>query len=115
MVSNQNFPLYPLDAKQIKNIYLKKITQIGGVPLVPLHINATEPLRGYFEKYFLHKTGYQMKKYWLKAHYKGVRPPKSVGSTESIVRYIMQIDGAIAYLPKSKVLKSMKIHLEIEP
>ena len=115
VVSNSHFPLYPLSAKQIKNIYLKKITQIDGITLVPLNLASDTVMRNYFEKNFLHRNRYQLKKYWLKAHYKGLRPPKSISTIKRLVRYIQEIDGAIAYVPKSYIQSDMKIHLEIEP
>lgn len=103
IVANPNFPIKELTKEQLRKIYLKKVVYIDGVKIIAINLGANDKVRQEFEDNILTMNQKMLKAYWSKAHYHGVRPPKSVKSVESLMAYIQNIDGAIAYLPQAYV------------
>lgn len=104
IVVNEKFPLDELTQEQLKKIYLKKVTYIDGIKIFAINIAANNKLRDEFEAAMIAMSKKSLKSYWNKAHYHGVRPPKSLKSASSVLSYVANIEGAIAYVPKSLVL-----------
>jgi len=109
VVSNKAFPFKNLTSKQLKSIYLKKVTYINGIEILAINISATNKLRENFEDKVLHMNKRAIKKYWFKAQYNGVRPPKVLKSYENVLSYLSKIQGAIAYVPKEYPLHGLNI------
>lgn len=98
-----------LSIKQIRAIYLKKVTVLNDTPLVPVNLSASSKIRKSFEKRVL-KMGYnRLKAYWTKQHYLGHRPPLKMKSQKSVKAFVKKIKGAIGYIEKSMVDSDMKI------
>ena len=108
IIANKLFPLKSLSAKQLKNIYLKKITYIDGIKIFAINVSTPETVRTSFEQIILSMNKKDIKMYWRKAHYQGIRPPKVLKSSKSVLSYISSIDGAIAYVPKKYPMQSLK-------
>ncbi len=94
---------------QIKAVFLKKLTHINGVKMIPVNLNARDPLRRKFEKEILHMSFTRLKAYWIKQHYLGNRPPLSMKSEDSVKEFVKKIDGAIGYIHLEKVDNSVKV------
>ncbi len=109
IISNKNFPVNHLTQGQIKQIYLKRMRFIKDISIVPINYRARDPLRNYFEKSILHLSHKKLKKYWMKKHYEGKRPPLVQSSIDSAIIFIKKVDGAIAYIPYSKIPSGVKI------
>jgi ABC-type phosphate transport system substrate-binding protein len=104
-----NKKIAKLSLVQIKAIFLKKIRVINGVSVVPINLKAKDPLRVAFEKELLHMSFSRLKKYWIKEHYLGHRPPLTLHSQESVKAFVKRVDGAIAYINVKYLDESMKI------
>ena len=98
IIANKNFPQQSLTKKEIKAIYLDKKRYINGKKLLPLNFGYDHPLRGLFEKNILQRNRSYLQKYWLKAHYKGHRPPKVLKSEASVISFVKELENAIGYV-----------------
>lgn len=99
LIANPALGLKEMDARQIREIYLGKRYVSGEVRLIPLQLGAESPLRKQFEKEVLNMSREALRKWWIRRHYLGQRPPKVVGSAEAVVAFVRQVEGAIGYVP----------------
>jgi len=104
-----NKKIAKLSLTQIKAIFLKKIRVVNGVSIVPVNLEARDPLRVRFEKEFIHMSFNRLKKYWIKEHYLGHRPPVTLHSQESVKAFVKRVDGAVAYISVKSLDDSVKI------
>ncbi len=109
VIGNQNFPIKRLSKDQIRQIYLKRMRFIKDIPIVPINYTARDPLRKIFEKNLLRISSKKLSRYWMKEHYLGKRPPVVQSSVESAIVFVKKIDGAIAYIPYSKLPVDVRI------
>ena len=105
-----NAKMKDLTLLEIRAIFLKKITLISDdTELVPINLEAMDPLRLKFEKEVLGMSFSRLKSYWIQEHYLGHRPPISMKSQESIKAFITKVDGSIGYLNIENIDANMKI------
>ncbi len=114
IIANARFPLNALTHEQVKRIYLKKLRYISAQELYALNYPARHPLRQQFEHDILGMTPSQLKRYWTKAHYRGVRPPLIQHSFEAVITFVRNVDGALGYLPLDAIPKDVKILYKVE-
>jgi hypothetical protein len=106
-----NAKMKDLTLLEIRAIFFKKITLISDdTELVPINLEAMDPLRLKFEKEVLGMSFSRLKSYWIQEHYLGHRPPISMKSQESIKVFITKVDGSIGYLNIKNIDANMKIH-----
>ncbi len=98
-----------LSQSQIKAIYLKKLTLVNDVKVVPLNLGAKDSLRLKFENDILGMSFPRLKAYWTKQHYLGHRPPVTMKSQESIKSFVKKVDGAIGYINAQDVDNNVKV------
>lgn len=115
IVANGRFPLSSLDAHQVRQVFLKKTHYIDDIRLVPINLPKRHPLRMAFEHDVLRLSSSQLRRHWTKAHYRGKRPPLVQHSIKSILAFIRQVDGAIAYIPTSDVPRDLKTLYQVRP
>lgn len=94
---------------QIKAIFLKKLTLVNDMNIVPINMGATSPVRLEFEKHVVKMSFSRLKSYWTKQHYLGHRPPITMKSQESVKAFVKKVDGAIGYIEANNVDDSLKI------
>jgi ABC-type phosphate transport system substrate-binding protein len=107
VISNKN--MKDLTLIEVRAIFLKKITLIDDINLVPINLEARDELRLKFEEEVLDMSFSRLKTYWTKEHYLGHRPPISMKSQESIKAFINKVDGSIGYINLENVDENMKI------
>ena len=107
VVSNKN--MRNLSPSQIKAIFLKKLTVLDDLKVIPVNLGARDSLRLEFEKEVLHMSFTRLKKYWIQQHYLGHRPPISMKSDKSVKAFVKKVDGSIGYIHASNVDSSLKI------
>ena len=113
VVTNKNFPLTSLNEDQLKQIFLKRTRYIENTKIFPINIQARKNYRKIFEKSIMKMNAFALKKHWTKAHYHGLRPPKVLSSIESTLAFIRSVDGAIAYIPFSKLPDDLHVILKV--
>ncbi|HIP02751.1 MAG TPA: hypothetical protein EYH01_05705 [Campylobacterales bacterium] len=115
IIAHKNFPLNTLSKKEIKAVYLDQKRYINDKKVLPLNFNHANPLRNSFEKIVLEKSRNFLERYWIKAHYKGHRPPKVLKSKASVLSFIKELDNAIGYVDGNiSDLKEIKILLKVK-
>ena len=98
-----------LSESEIKAIFLKKLIFTNDTKLVPINLEARDPLRLNFEKKVLNMSFQRLKSYWTKQHYLGHRPPVSMKSQESIKAFVKKVKGSIGYIKADRVDDSVKV------
>jgi len=107
IVSNKN--MKELSLSQVKAIFLKKLTFVSDVKVVPINLGLRDELRLKFEKKVLRMNFSRLKTYWTTQHYLGHRPPVSMKSQESIKAFVKKVDGSIGYIQAVYVDDDLKI------
>jgi len=92
-----------ISKSEIKNIYLKRLTQKNGVTIVALNLPSSHPARQSFMKKVLHVSSWDWDNYYDEMHFSGQKAPVVLQSPQSTVQFIHQIDGALGYIPTSLV------------
>ncbi|MFA6196196.1 MAG: hypothetical protein WC656_06105 [Sulfurimonas sp.] len=107
VISNKNMKEF--SESEIKAIFMKKLTLKEDVTLVPLNLEAGDPLRLAFEEKILNMDFEKLKSYWTKEHYLGHRPPISMKSQESVIAFVKKVNGAIGYINANGVDDTIKV------
>ncbi len=107
VIANKN--MKNISKAQIKAIFLKKITVIDETNVVPLSLQARDSLRMKFEKDVLRMSFTRLKTHWTKQHYKGLRPPISMQSQQSILAFVKKVEGAIGYINADNLDADVKV------
>ena len=98
-----------LSTNQIRAIYLKKLLVVHDIKVIPLNLDARDPLRTKFDQQILEMSFDRLQAHWTKEHYLGHRPPISLKSQESIKAFVKKVDGSIGYINIENVDDSLKI------
>ena len=104
-----NNKMKDLSTTQIKAIFLRKITVIDNINIVPVNLGAKDPLRIKFEKKIIKMRFSRLKSYWTKHHYLGHRPPISMKSEASVKAFVQKVEGAVGYINVKNVDESVKV------
>lgn len=104
-----NHTMKALTKSQIKAIFLKKMSLVGDMKVVPVSLQARDSLRKNFEKRVLKMSFVRLKSYWTKQHYLGHRPPLSMKSQASVKAFVKKVDGSIGYISKKNLDKDLKV------
>ncbi|WP_457744276.1 hypothetical protein [Sulfurimonas sp.] len=94
---------------QIKAIYLKKLTYLNNMKIIPINLEANNKIRKSFNKHILHMSFNRLEIYWIKQHYLGHRPPLSMKSQKSIKSFLKKVNGAIGYIEVKNMDSSFKV------
>lgn len=95
---NPRSTLSSLSEGLLRDIYLRKRIVLNGIRLLPINLPPRHPMRKCFEEKILHRQRGEIERAWMRAHYRGIRPPKVVPSQESAARYVMRLSNALAYM-----------------
>jgi hypothetical protein len=102
-----------IETNDIKKIFLLETRYINGVKVSPINIDPNNKAREYVNSKVLNMTNYDLEKYWVTEHFKGVKPPYSLASFESIQDVLLNMPDSIGYLPVDMVDKNnMKVYYE---
>lgn len=109
VVVARNSPIETLDSERLRDIFLRRRSFEGDVPLVPINLLGEEAVRTRFESQVLQMDRAQINQYWVTSHFQGIKPPATQASLQSIKTFIERVDGAIGYLPISMVDDGLKV------
>lgn len=104
-----NKKMAQLSQSQIKAIFLKKLTLIDDINVVPVNLGATDSVRLAFEKDIINMSFTRLKSYWTKQHYLGHRPPITMKSAQSVKAFVQKVEGAIGYINIQDADENMNI------
>lgn len=107
VVSNKLLAKIPVE--QVRAIFLKKMTHLNNIHLVPVNLPVTSKIRQSFENNIVKISQKRLKSYWIKQHYLGKRPPLRMKSELSAVQFVKNVQGAISYVSLKNVNDSVNI------
>ncbi len=88
VVVARNSPIEALDSERLRDIFLRRRSFEGGIPLVPINLLGEEAVRTQFESLVLQMDRGQINQYWVTSHFQGIKPPATQASLQSIKRRI---------------------------
>lgn len=107
VVSNKK--MKDISQSKLRAIYLKKLSIIDDIKLIPVNLQARDALRANFENMVLNMSFGRLKSYWSAQHYLGHRPPLSMKSQKSVIAFIKKVDGAIGYIEEKNLDEDLKV------
>lgn len=111
VVSSKN-QLQHLEAKKVRDLFLKKRSFAGKQKLFPVNLLGQDKIRTTFEEKVLQMQREEINHYWINNHFQGISPPITQASLNSIKLFIERVDGAIGYLPLNMVNADLKVIYE---
>ncbi len=100
---------------ELADIYMKKhSTLANGTPIIPVNRSANSALRRQFESKVIKMSTREIKTYWLKLRFKGIRPPVVISSSEAAILFVKRVAGAITYIDTSQTPNGVKILMKIK-
>ena len=104
-----NITLDGLSKKQIKAIFLKKLTHLNGIHFVPVNLPSSSKIREEFEKKVLKIGKKRLKSYWVKQHYLGKRPPLIMKSQKSATKFTQNVLGSLTYVKAQNIDNTLNV------
>jgi ABC-type phosphate transport system substrate-binding protein len=98
-----------LSLGELRAIFLKKISYVDDIKVLPINLGSRDEIRKSFEKNVLHMKLSKLKSYWTKQHYLGHRPPITMKSQNTVKAFVKKVDGAIGYINIQSVDESVKV------
>ena len=88
----------PLDEATLQRIYLGKVVEVDGRPVIPVNLQRGNSLRRAFMERFLNQDDEKFIAYWTVRRYIGQgTPPREFASAEDQMRFVRETPGAIGY------------------
>ena len=111
VIANKHLVLENVTRKYLKQIYLKQHTYIGNSQLIPVNLQAQSNVRKSFEKHVLEMSRNRLKRFWTVQHYKGKRPPLTMSSPKSAIKFVTKIEGALSYIPAQALSQNSAVRV----
>ncbi len=113
IVVNPKNPISIISKKELTQIYLKKKKfSNDGMALIPMDLRSNK--MDFYEG-ILNKPFTLVKRYWTRAIFSGKgTPPKEFRDVDSLLKYLNDMPGGLAYVPEGSKLKNLKV-LKIVP
>ena len=100
VVAHPDTPM--LDEQTLQKIYLGKIVEIDGRPIIPVNLIRGSTMRKTFMEKILAQDDEKFIAYWTVRRYIGKgSPPREFASVEQQLDYLRNTPGAIGYLDES--------------
>jgi len=111
VIVNTSNNIENIGKKKLKKIYMGKMkTWKDGEAIKPVDTDIKDPARKIFSKNIMKKKPRAVERLYLKKALSGKsQPPKKIKSYESIIEWVKNNKGAIAYVPKSVSPKGVKV------
>src|SRR5262245_21727438 len=88
-----------LDADTLQKIYLGKVVEVGGRPVVPVNLAKGNSLRTAFMEQVLAQDDDKFIAYWTVRRYIGKgSPPREFATTQEQLEFLRKTPGAVGYL-----------------
>jgi ABC-type phosphate transport system substrate-binding protein len=116
VVTGADSPPVTLSKDQISDIFLGKIVSLpGGNRVTPVDQPESNPLRNEFYMKVANKSAAQAKALWAKLYFTGRgEPPREARDDDDIKKIVNSTQGAIGYIDKAAVDKSVKVLLIVQ-
>lgn len=101
VIINSNSQINSITNLQLRNLYLRKNKFLNKQKIIPVNLLANNEARKAFESSILKTDRVSLNQYWIKQHLKDIKPPISQESYEAVLNFVINVDGAIGYIPSS--------------
>jgi ABC-type phosphate transport system substrate-binding protein len=111
LVTSAKSPVDSLTSNQVVDIFLGKADELpSGAPIVPVdHAEGSKEKEEFYKRY-TNRTLPQVRAYWSKLIFTGKgEPPKEIGDSERLKKYLATHPNCIGYLKRDKVDPTLKI------
>lgn len=109
IISHKDVVQSVLTRNDVVQIFTGRQTRWDDGQKIHFAILKTGAIHQSFLKKFLKKTESQFKIYWRKVMFTGKGSiPKSFATVEELIRYVIQTEGAIGYIPAAALNDSVK-------
>src|ERR1700693_3983033 len=104
VVANADTPA--LDADTLQKIYLGKVVEIDGHPVVPVNLAKGNILRTVFMQQVLAQDDEKFIAYWtVRRSIAKASPPREFATIENQLEFLRKTPGAVGYLDESAAIK----------
>jgi len=115
IIGDPELSISSINNTEITDLFLKRHASLDdGVTIIPVNHPANSIERSDFEKYVLNQTQREIKSYWLKLRFKGIRPPLVQDSDKAILLFVQRVSGAISYIQSEIKPEGVKILMTIK-
>ena len=105
VIANPDTPT--LNEDTLQKVYLGKIVEVDGKPVIPVNLARGNALRNDFMGQVLAQDDDKFIAYWTVRRYIGKgSPPREFGSVEAQIEYIRRTPGAVGYVDAATEVKS---------
>ncbi len=109
VIGSENANKKSIARGKLKLIYLRKQRYWPqGVPIKPVNLQSSHPLRQHFSQVILGSAPNSQIQYWNGQYFNGILPPYVVNSQEAVIRYVAKTKGAIGYVDACHLDKRVK-------
>lgn len=112
IIIKKDSPIKKISQNELNNIYLRRQNFFNNQKIIPVNTLADNKARIEFEKSVIKMSRTKLNKYWIKQHFRGVIPPPSVLSFDAALLFVNNVEGSIAYIPKSMLNSTVKVIYE---
>jgi ABC-type phosphate transport system substrate-binding protein len=112
VIANKSIDIKDISMKDIKNIYLKNKKDIQGIKLTPID---NKNIKNSFDKKVLNKTQLQVNSYWAKMIFSGKsQPPVLLENDSLVVQRVLNNKNIIGYIKKDNIDSNIQTLLNIK-
>jgi hypothetical protein len=100
VVANIDTP--PLDEDTLQKVYLGKVVEVDGHPIIPVNLAKGNVLRKAFMQQYLARDDEKFVAYWTVRRYIGQgTPPREFRTVEEQLEFLRETPGAVGYVDDS--------------
>lgn len=110
VVVHKENPVGSLPIAELQRVFRKQTRMWKhGEAVVPVDWDAASEMRQEFSKRVFGRSVREMAEFWVQQNItQGLTPPSTLKSTRAILRFVVSVPGAIAYVPAGEVDETVK-------
>lgn len=115
VVANPSVSANAVEIGELRDLFLRRTEVLRGQTCVPLNFPSGSELRILFDERILRMNPDQVGRYWVDLRIRGGgRPPRTIPSSEIMVRVVAALHAAVGYVPGDAVVppgvKVLEVH-----
>ncbi len=110
VVVHKENPVTSLPVTELQRVFRKQTRMWPhGEAVVPVDWDATSGVRQEFSRRVFDRSVREMAEFWVQQNItQGLTPPSTLKSTRAILRFVVSVPGAIAYVPAGEEDETVK-------
>lgn len=117
VIANPKSGVEKLSHDDVVNIFLGRFRQLpSGVSALPADLPPAQPEKAVFYRLLVNKELAEINSYWARLVFSGrTSPPRQVGSSDDLLKWVAGNPGGIGYLERSQVDARVRVVFELAP